>query len=92
MKKNKIDVYEGSGRLAGPGRVAVDRKGESALELTAKHTISATGARARSLPGLEADGELVWTYREAMVPEVMPRSTADRRLGCDRHRVRELLP
>ena len=72
MKKNKIDVYEGSGRLAGPGRVAVDRKGEGALELTARHIILATGARARSLPGLEADGELVWSYKEAMVPDLIP--------------------
>ncbi len=72
MKKNKVDVYEGAGRLAGPGRVAIDRKGEGALELTARHIILATGARARALPGLEADGELVWTYREAMVPDVLP--------------------
>ncbi|MBK7950182.1 MAG: dihydrolipoyl dehydrogenase [Deltaproteobacteria bacterium] len=72
MKKHKVDVYEGTGRLAGPGRVAVDRKGESALELQARNIILATGARARALPGLEADGELVWTYREAMVPDVIP--------------------
>jgi dihydrolipoamide dehydrogenase len=72
MKKNKVDVYEGAGRLAGPGRVAIDRKGEGALELTAQHIILATGARARSLPGLEADGELVWSYREAMVPDRIP--------------------
>ncbi len=72
MKKNKVDVYEGTGRLAGPGRVAIDRKGEAALELTAQHIVLATGARARSLPGLEADGELVWSYREAMVPDRIP--------------------
>ncbi len=72
MKKHKVDVFEGSGRLAGPGRVAIDRKGESAVELSARHIILATGARARSLPGLEADGELVWTSKEAMVPELIP--------------------
>ena len=72
LKKNKVDVYEGAGRLAGPGRVAVDRKGESALELTAKHIILATGARARALAGLEVDGELVWSYKEAMVPDLIP--------------------
>jgi dihydrolipoamide dehydrogenase len=72
LKKNKVDVYEGTGRLAGPGRVTIDRKGEAALELTAQHIILATGARARSLPGLEADGELVWSYREAMVPDRIP--------------------
>ena len=72
MKKNKVDVYEGAGRLAGSGRVAIDRKGEGDLELTARHIVLATGARARALPGLEADGELVWTYKEAMVPDVLP--------------------
>lgn len=73
MKKNKVDVYEGSGRIVRPGLVAVDRKGENGIELEARHVVLATGARARSLPGLEADGELVWTYREAMVPDVLPR-------------------
>ena len=42
--------------------------------MSAKHIILATGARARSLPGLEPDGKLVWTYKEAMVPETMPKS------------------
>ena len=42
--------------------------------MTAKHIIIATGARARTLPGLEPDGKLVWTYKEAMVPETMPKS------------------
>ena len=72
MKKHKVDVFEGLGRLAGPGRVAVDRKGESVVELEARHIILATGARPRSLPGLEADGELIWTSKEAMVPELLP--------------------
>ena len=72
MKKHKVDVFEGAGRLAGPGRVAVDRKGESVVELEARHIIRATGARPRSLPGLEADGELIWTSKEAMVPELLP--------------------
>ena len=72
MKKHKVDVFEGAGRLAGPGRVAVDRKGESVVELEARHIILATGARPRSLPGLEADGELIWTSKEAMVPELLP--------------------
>jgi dihydrolipoamide dehydrogenase len=43
-------------------------------ELTARHVILATGARARQLPGLESDGKLVWTYKEAMVPESFPKS------------------
>jgi dihydrolipoamide dehydrogenase len=73
MKKNGVDVHDGFGRLAGPGRVAVDREGEATVELEARNIILATGARARALPGLEADGELVWTYREAMVPKTMPK-------------------
>ncbi|HZT51093.1 MAG TPA: dihydrolipoyl dehydrogenase [Stellaceae bacterium] len=74
MRKHKIEVVEGEGRLAGKGKVAVAKDGKPVAELAAKHIILATGARARSLPGLEPDGKLVWTYKEAMVPERMPKS------------------
>ncbi|HEX3065346.1 MAG TPA: dihydrolipoyl dehydrogenase [Dongiaceae bacterium] len=70
MKKNKITVIDGSAKLAGPGKLAID-KGDTVV---AKNIILATGARARVLPGMEPDGKLIWTYREAMVPEVMPKS------------------
>jgi dihydrolipoamide dehydrogenase len=70
MKKNKIAVIDGTARLAGPGKLAVE-KGDTVL---AKNIILATGARARVLPGMEPDGKLIWTYREAMVPEAMPKS------------------
>jgi dihydrolipoamide dehydrogenase len=72
MKKNKITVFMGAAKLAGKGKLTVE--GENKAELTGKHIILATGARARQLPGLEADGKLVWTYREAMVPAEMPKS------------------
>jgi dihydrolipoamide dehydrogenase len=73
MKKHKIVVIEGSAKLAGAGRIAVDGKtGKS--EVQAKNIILATGARARTLPGIEPDGKLIWTYREAMVPAAMPKS------------------
>ncbi len=72
MKKNKITVFMGAAKLAGKGKLTVE--GENKAELTGKHIILATGARARQLPGLEADGKLVWTYREAMVPSEMPKS------------------
>lgn len=73
MKKNKIDVIEGTGSLKAPGKIVVE--GESGKsEVSATNIILATGARARVLPGLEADGKLVWTYREAMLPEAMPKS------------------
>lgn len=74
MKKNKITVFEGHGKLAGKGKVAIEKEGKKIEEITAKHIILATGARARSLPGMEVDGKLIWTYREAMVPDVMPKS------------------
>jgi dihydrolipoamide dehydrogenase len=69
MKKNKVTVFEGTGTLAGNGKIDVN-----GTIVNAKHIIIATGARARSLPGLEADGELIWTYREAMVPKAMPKN------------------
>jgi dihydrolipoamide dehydrogenase len=70
MKKNKITVIDGSAKLAGPGKLAID-KGDTVV---AKNIILATGARARVLPGMEPDGKLIWTYREAMVPDAMPKS------------------
>ena len=72
LKKNGVEVLDGFGRLAGPGRVAVDAADGSSLELEARSIILATGARARSLPGLEADGDLIWSYKEAMVPTELP--------------------
>jgi dihydrolipoamide dehydrogenase len=74
LKKNKVTVFDGFGRLDGPGRVRVEKDGKGVADLSAKHIILATGARARTLPGLEPDGERIWTYMEAMVPDAMPRS------------------
>ncbi len=73
LKKNKVTVFDGEGALAGGGSVAVKTKAGTET-VKAKHIILATGARARQIPGLEADGKLIWTYREAMVPEAMPKS------------------
>ena len=74
MKKNKITVFDGTAKLAGAGKLAVAMNDKTNATLTYKHVILATGARARQLPGLESDGKLVWSYREAMVPEEMPKS------------------
>jgi len=74
LKKNKVTVYDGHARLAGAGKLAVTKDGKPVADLTAKHIILATGARARALPGLEPDGKLVWTYKEAMVPPSLPKS------------------
>ena len=72
MKKNKVTVIEGEARLTSPTSVVVT--GKTAGAFSAKNIIIATGARARALPGLEPDGKLVWSYREAMVPTAMPKS------------------
>ena len=74
LKKNKVTVIDGAARLAGPGKLAVAKDGKAVGEFAAKNVILATGARARDLPGLEADGKLVWSYKEAMVPEAVPKS------------------
>ncbi|MGF1562010.1 MAG: dihydrolipoyl dehydrogenase [Geminicoccaceae bacterium] len=74
LKKNKVTVIDGHGRLAGKGRLEVSKDGQPVETVSAEHIILATGARARTLPGLEADGRLIWTYKEAMVPETMPTS------------------
>jgi dihydrolipoamide dehydrogenase len=74
LKKNKITVLDGAGKLAGQGKLEVELNKGGKETLTAKHIILATGARARQLPGLEADGKLVWSYKEAMVPDMMPKS------------------
>jgi len=78
LKKNKVTVFDGHGRLDGrrgdAHKVQVENDGKEVAVLTAKNVILATGARARQLPGLESDGKLVWTYKEAMVPQAMPKS------------------
>ncbi|MES2173658.1 MAG: dihydrolipoyl dehydrogenase [Pseudomonadota bacterium] len=71
MKKNKIAVHMGDGKLLGKGKLSVTKDGKTE-ELTAKNIIVATGARARDLPFAKADGKRVWTYRHAMTPAEMP--------------------
>ena len=74
MKKNKVTVFDGHAALAGPGKLSVTKDGKPVAELAAPHIILATGARARVIPGMEPDGRLIWSYREAMVPAAMPKS------------------
>ena len=71
MKKNKIAVVMGEGKLSGKGKLSVTADGK-ATELQARHIIVATGARARELPFAKADGKRIWTYRHAMTPPEMP--------------------
>jgi dihydrolipoamide dehydrogenase len=81
LKKNKVDLIWGAGRIAAKGKVVVEAgegtapKGALGVgEYSAKHIIISTGARPRVLPGLEPDKKLVWTYFEAMAPDIMPKS------------------
>ncbi|MBO6781848.1 MAG: FAD-dependent oxidoreductase, partial [Alphaproteobacteria bacterium] len=78
LKKNKVEVIDGWAKLAGgkegARKLTVEKDGKSVADVTAKHVILATGARARDLPGLEADGKQVWTYKEAMTPDGFPKS------------------
>ncbi|MEP0945170.1 MAG: dihydrolipoyl dehydrogenase [Rhizobiaceae bacterium] len=88
MKKNKVDVIWGEATIVKPGEVKVSASSKPAVEpqhptpkkalgegtYQAKHIIVATGARPRALPGIEPDGNLIWSYFEAMVPKTMPKS------------------
>ncbi len=88
MKKNKIDVIWGEAKITAPGTVEVGAASKEAHQpahpepkgtkgqgtYAARHIIVATGARPRALPGIEPDGETIWTYFEAMVPKTMPKS------------------
>ncbi|MBD3802743.1 dihydrolipoyl dehydrogenase [Thioclava marina] len=72
LKKNKVDVVMGTAKLAGKGKVTVATD-KGTEELTAKNIVLATGARARNLPGLEADGKRVWSYKHALQPPHQPK-------------------
>lgn len=74
MKKNKVTVFDGHGTLKGKGTLSVKLNDGKTEDLKATNIIIATGARARTLPHLEADGDIVWTARHAMVPKAMPKS------------------
>ncbi|MCV3271109.1 dihydrolipoyl dehydrogenase [Roseobacter sinensis] len=72
MKKNKVTVVMGEATIPAKGKVSVKTE-KGSEDLTAKNIVLATGARARELPGLEADGDLVWTYKHALQPKHMPK-------------------
>jgi dihydrolipoamide dehydrogenase len=87
LKKNAVDVIWGAAKLDSPGTLAIEPVGKSDKVVApppkdalgpgrygARHIIVATGARPRTLPGIEPDGRLIWTYFEAMLPSVLPKS------------------
>jgi dihydrolipoamide dehydrogenase len=73
LKKNKVDVIEGYASFENASTLKVKGKDGKDQTVTAQHIIIATGARGRVLPGLEPDGKLVWTAREAMTPTELPK-------------------
>jgi dihydrolipoamide dehydrogenase len=73
LKKNKVAVFDGHAKLAGAHLLRVTKDGGELALLEAPHIILATGARARQLPGLQSDGKLIWSYKDAMVPRSLPK-------------------
>lgn len=105
MKKNNVTVFEGAAKFKGPKALELAMNDGSTQTVIFKNAIIATGARARQIPGvLEADGENIWTYRDAMIPKKMPKSllvigsgaigiefaSFYNTLGCDVHVVEAL--
>ena len=78
LKKNKVEVLNGFGKILDKNgqmrNVEVKDKNSNVVNVAGKNVIIATGARARSLPNIEPDGNAIWTYREAMVPSALPKS------------------
>ena len=72
LKKNKVTVLSGEAKLLDRSNVSINSDGKYE-KITAKNIVLATGARARELPGMEADGDLVWTYKHALTPSRMPK-------------------
>ena len=73
LKKNKVDIIIGEGRISGKGRVIVKNSDKETL-YTTSNIILATGARPKKIKGLESDNKYIWSYKEAMVPEKRPDS------------------
>ena len=75
LKKNNVEILGGKAKINGPGKVSIKVPNSTAQRnLRAPHIIVATGSRPHRLPGIEPDGKLVWTYFEAMVPDIVPKS------------------
>lgn len=76
LKKNKVEVIEGFAKFKDAKTLEISIDNKVVSSVSAKNIIVATGARARVIPGFEPDGKFVWTYKEAMVPDAMPKSVA----------------
>jgi dihydrolipoamide dehydrogenase len=80
MKKNKVEVFNGYAKLNGVGKISVrengDRDSKKLADIESRHIIFATGARAKTFPGLEHDEQQVWSYKKAMTPDIFPKTLA----------------
>jgi dihydrolipoamide dehydrogenase len=74
LKKNKVALFEGQGRLLPRGEIEITNGGKVKTVIGAAHIILATGARPRDIPGLPVDGDRVWNYRHALLPRALPKS------------------
>lgn len=74
LKKNKVTIIDGTAKLKAPGVIGVEKDGKALGDVKARHIILATGARARTFEHLQPDGEFIWTYKQALVPEALPES------------------
>jgi dihydrolipoyl dehydrogenase len=79
FKKHKVETITGWGRIAGPGRVAVEKDGKT-TEIETAYIMLATGSEARSLPGVEIDGKTVLTNREILTLQDIPKTMVV--VGC----------
>jgi dihydrolipoamide dehydrogenase len=79
FKKNKVETITGWGRIAGPGRVSVEKDGKT-TEIETTYTMVATGSEARTLPGVEIDGKTILTNREILTMQAIPKSMVV--VGC----------
>jgi dihydrolipoamide dehydrogenase len=90
LKKNKVTIFSGEAKLTDSSNISITTDGKN-QNITAKNIILATGARARELPGMEADGKFVWTYKHALTPSKMPKKAFSDWIGSYRSRICEFL-
>jgi len=74
LKKNRVEILHGYGRLAGPGRVSISNSKGSAQEILANNVILATGSEAKLFPSLEADAKTILTNKEILELKEIPKS------------------
>jgi dihydrolipoamide dehydrogenase len=86
LKKNKVEVIDGFAKFLDSKKISVSKENKEFIHIEANYFIIATGARARTIAGMEPDGENIWTYREAMTPKSLPKSlivVGSGAIGCE---------